>query len=68
MKKPRIDASHLHRQLNRVALSQKAALWIQVYKNLKEVAEASRKGSFTTLPGWDPLASVGICLPAATHS
>ena len=63
MKKPGLAAAYLHRQLNKVASQEDAALHRQVHEDLKEIMSVNGKNSFPTLPAWDPFASRSSGLP-----
>ena len=53
MKSPGLAAAYLHRQLNKAASEEDAALHRQVLEDLKKIASVNGKNSFPTLPAWD---------------
>ena len=46
MKKPGLAAAYLHRQLNKVASQEDAALHRQIYEDLKEITSVNGKAVF----------------------
>lgn len=66
MKKPGLAATFLHRQLNKAASEEDAALRRQVHEDLWEIAAIGGRNSFPTLSGCDPSPSVlPTCLSTA---
>ena len=63
MKKSGLAAAYLHRQLNKAASEEDAALHRQVHEDLKEIPSVNGKNSFPNLPAWEPSASRGSGLP-----
>ena len=58
-----LAAAYLHRQLNKAASEEDAALYRQVHEDIKEITSVNGEAVFPTLLAWDPSASRGSGLP-----
>ena len=62
-----LAAAYMHRQLNKAASEEDAALHRQIHEDIKEIMSVNGESGFPTLPAWDPSASTGSGLPEQTH-